>query len=79
MAHRAGLAMLSSRHREALRFAGSCCRWPQAAGDTDVVRAGLMVRAISPIGTGHVEEGLSSLREHLDTGERDPRCRACWA
>ena len=34
MAHRAGLAMLSSRHREALRFARELLPVARAAGDT---------------------------------------------
>jgi DNA-binding CsgD family transcriptional regulator len=65
MAHRAGLAMLSSRHRDALRFAGELLPVASAAGDTMSYARGLMVRAISLIGTGHVAEGLSAMREHL--------------
>lgn len=65
MAHRAGLAMLSSRHRDALRFARELLPVATAAGDTFSYGRGLMVLAISSIGTGHVEEGLTYLREHL--------------
>jgi DNA-binding NarL/FixJ family response regulator len=65
MAHRAGLAMLSSRHRDALRFAQELLPVASAAGDTVSYARGVMVRAISLIGTGHVEEGLSAMREHL--------------
>jgi len=65
MAHRAGLAMLSSRHREALRFARELLPVAAAAGDQMSYARGVMVRAISLIGTGHVEDGLSAMREHL--------------
>ena len=65
MAHRAGLAMLSSRHRDALRFARELLPVATAAGDKTSYARGLMVLAISSIGTGHVEEGLSYMREHL--------------
>jgi DNA-binding CsgD family transcriptional regulator len=65
MAHRAGLAMLSSRHRDALRFAHELLPVASAAGDTVSYARGVMVLAISSIGTGHVDEGLSSMREHL--------------
>lgn len=65
MAHRAGLAMLSSRHRDALRFAQELLPVASAAGDQMSYARGLMVQAISLIGTGHVEEGLSFMRQHL--------------
>jgi DNA-binding NarL/FixJ family response regulator len=65
MAHRAGLSMLSSRHREALRYARELLPVASAAGDTDSYGRGLMVLAISSIGIGHVEEGLSYMRQHL--------------
>ncbi|TDV42612.1 AAA ATPase-like protein [Actinophytocola oryzae] len=65
MAHRAGLAMLSSRHRDALRFAHELLPEAEAAGDTFSYARGVMVLAISSIGTGHVEEGLTYLRRHL--------------
>ncbi|MFL6126258.1 AAA family ATPase [Actinophytocola sp.] len=65
LAHRAGLAMLSSRHHDALRFARELLPVASAAGDTTSYARGLMVLAISLIGTGHAEEGLSYLRQHL--------------
>jgi DNA-binding NarL/FixJ family response regulator len=65
MTHRAGLAMLSSRHREALRYAREVLPVAQKAGDTDSYARGLMVLGISTIGAGHVEEGLMFLRQHL--------------
>jgi DNA-binding CsgD family transcriptional regulator len=65
MAHRAGLAMLSSQHRDALRFARELLPVASAAGDRVTYGRGLMVLAISSIGTGHVEDGLSYLRQHL--------------
>ena len=65
MAHRAGLAMLSSRHRDALRFARELLPVAMAAGDQLSYARGVMVRAISLIGTGHVEDGLAAMREHL--------------
>jgi DNA-binding NarL/FixJ family response regulator len=75
MAHRTGLAMLSSRHRDALRFARELLPVALAAGDTMSYARGLMVLGISSIGTGHVEEGLSSLRKHFELAEstRTPR------
>jgi DNA-binding NarL/FixJ family response regulator len=65
MAHRAGLAMLSSRHRDALRFARELLPVAAAAGDRVSYARGVMVLAISSIGTGHVDDGLSFMREHL--------------
>jgi DNA-binding NarL/FixJ family response regulator len=65
MAHRAGLAMLSSRHRDALRFARELLPVAEAAGDTVSYARGVMVLAISSIGTGHVDDGLSYMRQHL--------------
>jgi tetratricopeptide (TPR) repeat protein len=75
MAHRMGLAMLSSRHRDALRFARELLPVALSAGDTMSYARGLMVLGISSIGTGHIEEGLSSLREHFELAEstRTPR------
>ncbi|WP_459714244.1 ATP-binding protein [Actinophytocola sp. KF-1] len=75
MAHRAGLAMLSSRHREALRYAREVMQVAQEAGDTTAYARGLMVLGISTIGTGHVDDGLACLRRHLDLAhqERVPR------
>jgi DNA-binding NarL/FixJ family response regulator len=66
MAHRAGLAMLSSRHRDALRFARELLPVAEAAGDRVSYGRGVMVLAISSIGTGHVEDGLAYLRQHLE-------------
>jgi DNA-binding NarL/FixJ family response regulator/tetratricopeptide (TPR) repeat protein len=65
MAHRAGLAMLSSRHRDALRFARELLPVAEAAGDKMSYARGVMVLAISSIGTGHAEEGLAYMRQHL--------------
>jgi DNA-binding NarL/FixJ family response regulator len=65
MAHQAGIAMLSSRHREALAFARELLPVASSVGDTDSRARGLMVLAISSIGIGHVDEGLSYLRQHL--------------
>ncbi|MBB4912442.1 helix-turn-helix transcriptional regulator [Actinophytocola algeriensis] len=75
MAHRMGLAMLQSRHREALRFARELIPVAEAAGDTRSYARGLMVLGISSIGTGQVEDGLAYLRQHLAlaTETRDPR------
>jgi hypothetical protein len=75
MTHRAGLAMLSSRHREALRYAREVLPVAQEADDTDSYARGLMVLGISAVGTGHVEEGLMYLRRHmaLAEGTRVPR------
>jgi DNA-binding CsgD family transcriptional regulator len=75
MAHRAGLAMLSSRHRDALRFARELLPVAEEAGDTASFARGLMVLGISSIGTGHVEDGLSYMRRHLElaTSTRVPR------
>ncbi|MGB3441967.1 MAG: AAA family ATPase [Actinophytocola sp.] len=75
MAHRVGLAMLQSRHREALRFARELIPVAQAAGDTRSYARGLMVLGISSIGTGQIEDGLGYLRNHLALANetRDPR------
>jgi DNA-binding NarL/FixJ family response regulator len=75
MAHRAGLAMLSSHHRDALRFAHEALPVADAAGDTASFARCLMIQGISSIGTGHVEEGLSYLRRHLELAQstRVPR------
>jgi DNA-binding NarL/FixJ family response regulator len=75
MAHRAGLAMLSSRHRDALRFARELLPVASSAGDTTSYARGLMVLGICSIGVGHVEDGLSYLRQHLElaTSTRVPR------
>lgn len=75
MAHRAGLAMLSSRHRDALRFARELLPVAEAAGDTVSYARGLMVLGICSIGVGHIEDGLSYLRQHLElaTSTRVPR------
>jgi DNA-binding NarL/FixJ family response regulator len=71
MAHRAGLAMLSSRHRDALRFARELLPVAETAGDAVSYARGL----ICSIGIGHVEDGLRYLRQHLDlaTTTRVPR------
>lgn len=66
MAHRAGLAMLSSRHRDALRFARELLPVAEAAGDSVSYARGLMVLGICLIGVGHVDDGLSYLRRHLE-------------
>jgi len=66
MARRAGLAMLSSRHREALTYAGELLPVAEAAGDQTSYARGLMVVGLCHIGLGHVDEGLSFLRQHLD-------------
>jgi DNA-binding CsgD family transcriptional regulator len=75
LAHRAGLAMLSSRHHDALRFARELLPVATSAGDRTSYGRGLMVLAISSIGTGHVEDGLSYLRQHLALANeiRNPR------
>jgi len=66
MARRAGLAMLSSRHREALTYAGELLPVAEAAGDQLSYARGLMVVGLCHIGLGHVDEGLTYLSQHLD-------------
>jgi DNA-binding NarL/FixJ family response regulator len=65
MAHRAGLAMLSSRHREAMRYAEELMPVAEAAGDATSLARGLMVVGLCCIGLGHVDRGLAYLDQHL--------------
>jgi DNA-binding NarL/FixJ family response regulator len=66
MAHRAGLAMLSSRHRDALRFARELLPVAAAAGDQLSYARGVMVLGLSTIAIGHVDDGMVYLQQHLD-------------
>ena len=75
LARRAGLAMLSSRHRQAIEHATALLPVAEAAGDRTSLARGLMVLGLCEVGLGHVEAGLGYLRRHLAVADetREPR------
>ncbi|WP_291416836.1 AAA family ATPase, partial [Actinophytocola sp.] len=66
LARRAGLAMLSSRHRQAVAHATALLPVAEAAGDRTSLARGLMVLGLCEVGLGHVESGLGYLRRHRE-------------
>ncbi len=66
LARRAGFAMMSSWHRDAVRFARELLPVAKNAGDDTSYARGLMVLAVCRIGLGHVEEGLAHFAQHLE-------------
>jgi DNA-binding NarL/FixJ family response regulator len=67
--------MMSSRHRDGVRFARELLPVAELAGDDTTYARGLMVMAVCQIGLGHVEEGLAYYDRHLElaNASRVPR------
>jgi DNA-binding CsgD family transcriptional regulator len=76
VARRAGMGMLASRHRQAVRHAEEVLPLAEAAGDTAAVARGLMVRGVGLVGLGRVDEGLACLRRHLELANSSLEPRA---